>query len=662
MFDHVMTRSATVASETSHTAWVDVDSDASPSPDTVPPLGNRLRMLVTGLLFSYFWAALCVGVLDAIQAGGNVGRVITYELDETRLTFLISSGVLWVVLIGLWALTNRLALAAGLLLAAVTVVGFADYQKLLVRHEPLYPSDISFARQTSFLTEMVGVRTVIVVVMVLFLEVLILVLLGRMFSRMYPRIRRHREPRRWWVLTGIRVVTLIVSIASIGYLTTFNSPDNKVRELYEASGTRWAFWFQTVNYARHGFVPGFLYNLNVPAMEVPGDYSAPTMDALSDKYVAKAERINAARAAGALKDVNVVVVLSEAFSDPTLLDGPTVSEDPIPYTRELMSRTTSGSMLAQLFGGGTANMEFEALTGFSLSQFLPQMNTPYQMLVTKRSTFPSAVGYLAADGHRPLAVHPYMTSMYKRAEVYPTLGFEDFVHDSTMQKAERIEDNEFISDASAFDEVRHQIDDSDDPVMLNLVTMQNHYPMVDNYDDPIPVGGVSEKTARQYSNYARGLRFSDDALRDFVSELEQSDEKTAVVFYGDHQPAFWDEDVYERNSDLGMRQTPFFLWTNFRDLPSGQTPPLTSPIYFLPMLFDQLGAPLPPWYVLLLELHEQVPAMEQGEYFLPTGQKVTEDELSARAQRLLRDYRLMQYDLAVGQRYSQSAMFYPDAG
>ncbi len=58
----------------------------------------------------------------------------------------------------------------------------------------------------------------------------------------------------------------------------------------------------------------------------------------------------------------------------------TLDEDPIPYTRSLMARTISGNMLAQLFGGGTANMEFEALTGQSLSQFLPQMNTPYQML------------------------------------------------------------------------------------------------------------------------------------------------------------------------------------------------------------------------------------------------------------------------------------------
>ena len=53
-----------------------------------------------------------------------------------------------------------------------------------------------------------------------------------------------------------------------------------------------------------------------------------------------------------------------------------------------MAKNTSGTMLAQLFGGGTANMEFEALTGMSLSQFQPQMNTPYQMLVPNYQRFP----------------------------------------------------------------------------------------------------------------------------------------------------------------------------------------------------------------------------------------------------------------------------------
>ncbi len=136
-----------------------------------------------------------------------------------------------------------------------------------------------------------------------------------------------------------------------------------------------------------------------------------------------------------MDDVNVVLVLSEAFSDPEQLEGVEYAEDPIPRTRRTMQATTSGSMLAQLFGGGTANMEFETLTGMSLSQFNPQMQTPYQMLVDEYDTFPSAVGYLAAQGHRPIAIHPYMTGMYKRETVYPILGFDEFLGEDEIEDA-----------------------------------------------------------------------------------------------------------------------------------------------------------------------------------------------------------------------------------
>jgi len=77
----------------------------------------------------------------------------------------------------------------------------------------------------------------------------------------------------------------------------------------------------------------------------------------------------------------------------------------------------------------------------------------------------------------------------------------------------------------------------------------------------------------------------------------------------------------------------------------------------MPLLFRSVGAELPPYYALLLRLHRAIPAMEQGEYHLPDGTVTTEDGLSPHARRLLQDYRLVQYDLAVGRRYSESTMF-----
>ena len=110
-----------------------------------------------------------------------------------------------------------------------------------------------------------------------------------------------------------------------------------------------------------------------------------------------------------------------------------------------------------------------------------------------------------------------------------------------------------------------------------------------------------------------------------------------------------------------MRTTPFFLWAN---TPTAQARPaaLTSPIYFLPMLYDALGAELPPYYALLRDLQEQIPAMEQGIYLDDAGRPVEESDLSPAAKAVLRDYRLVQYDLSVGQPLQPGRAVLPRVG
>jgi phosphoglycerol transferase MdoB-like AlkP superfamily enzyme len=260
------------------------------------------------------------------------------------------------------------------------------------------------------------------------------------------------------------------------------------------------------------------------------------------------------------------------------------------------------------------------------------------------------------DGREPIAVHPYMTSMYKRDAVYPILGFDKFVSEDDLDNPVYLDDSDFVSDQTAFDEVRHQIDATDAPLLVNLVTMQNHYPMKDLYDDPLPVTGLSGDPRAEAEGYGRGLQYTDAALEEFLAGLEASDEPTAVVFYGDHQPGIWPQDVRDRNGDLAMRETPFFVWANF-PTEKVETAPVTSPIYFLPLLYDAVGAPLPPWYALLHDLYASVPAMEQGVYVDAEGESHSRRELPPGAQRLLDDYRLLQYDLSVGKRYTEKVMF-----
>ena len=621
------------------------------------PTRQRLVSVAVAFLFSLVWAGFCTWAIDRIQAANNAGRALDRPIQVTSEVFALSALLVWLVLVALIALSGRVVLSAGILLVVSIGVGFADYEKLQMRSEPIYPDDLQFLSQPGFLTSMVGVRPVLLMVVAFAVCIGVFVAAGWLLGKVFPRIRRSREPRIWvaWVVS--RVVVFVAASLVLVYAAHFNSPGNKVREAYVASGADWVKWNQRINYMRHGFVAGLLYNTTAPAMREPPDYSKATMDAIATKYSALADTMNQGRSATTLDDVNIVVVLSESFSDPTQVSGIHLAEDPMPFTRKLMTHTLSGQMLSLYVGGGTANMEFEALSGFSLAQFLPQLNTPYEQLVSHDQTFPSVVDYLKAHGHDAVAIHPYAPTMYARLKAYPTLGFNRFIYQGHLQEENHIERNHYVSDASAFHEVGYQIDKSQKPLLVNLVTMQNHYPVAGKYSDPIRVTGNTKGLVGQLDQFSRGVRYSDEAMKQFLAQLKQSPEKTAVIFYGDHAPPLWPRAAIYPQNQRTLRKTPFFIWTNFQHLKPRSLPPVTSPTHFMPLLFNALHAQIPPYYALLDQLYKYIPAMSPGELHGPDGQVVDPKQLSPQAQQVLHDYRLVQYDLAAGKRYAESSMF-----
>lgn len=618
--------------------------------------GAAVRLSLNVLVFSVIWAWLCNLVLSLLQEQKSIAWVFKYAFGAK--IFYLNVFVIWLLILLVLAVTGRLWVTFATTLTLAVFIGAVNRQKLELRREPLYPSDIDFLRDPSFLVQMVPVSRLILVLGGLVLLFLLIWLPGRRLARHFPAISRRLTPRLWWGTLALRLVTVVGVIALLASIAQFNRPGNWMRSAYEANDVIWRFHFQEWNYHDNGFVGGFLYNLPGPAMRQPEGYSEARMRQIANRYAAVSEEMSSGRTRR--DDINIVFVLSEAFSDPTRLKGVRLPRDPLPYMRTLFPRTASGEMLAQLFGGGTANMEFEALTGQSLASFLPQLNTPYQMLLPQYDEYPSIVGMLKSRGYQAIAIHPYMTSMYKRETVYPTLGFDDFVYDETMQRTNRIDNSKFIDDDSAFDEVAYQIETTESPLFINLVTMQNHVPMLDTYDDPDVVPGLSGDAKKHAGNYLRGLTHTDKALKSFLQTLEKSDEPTAVVLYGDHLPAFWPEEVFRVNNRRAMRETSWFMWSNVSGFPS-RDEPTTSPIHFAPMLFDLLGQPMPPYYALLTELRREIPAMEQDMFIDSANRTVRERGLSPRARELLADYRMVQYDFSVGRRYAVDEMFYPMA-
>jgi phosphoglycerol transferase MdoB-like AlkP superfamily enzyme len=625
-----------------------------PTPEAAPCPGRHRRTVLLSLLVLPLWALACTGILETPLWWDELSRplallaVLSKPLDVL---------VVLLVLLLAWCVTGRLWLSMGLLLGLTTGLSAVNVAKMSILTEPLMPSDYQFLGSTSFLLEMVSPGAIAAAVTGLLVLVAATVLASRVAERHYPRIRRADHPRGWGVLLGARVAGTLVIAVLLSSAVHFNAAGNPWRKLYDASGAVWLPFSQSMNYRTNGFVGGALYNVPTDPMPVPPGYDAAAMDAVSQRYAERAEARNAGRAPGALAGVNVVLVLSEAFADLSRLEDVETSRDTMRLTRETMAESWGGSALANFYGTGTSSMEFEALTGQSLGLFNPQVTAPYQNFMTGQSSYPSAVGWFARHGHLPIAVHPYHGDMYRRDTIYPMLGFQDFVHDGVMAETDRLQHSRFISDRAAFDEVEAQIATHEQPLLVNLVTMQNHVPTLGFYDDPVPVEAPGDRDeVASLGGYARGQEYSDQALRSFLDDLAAGAEPTVVVFYGDHYPGVLSHEVLEANPGLGILETPMFIWSS-----EGQQPralPVTSPASFLPYVFDLLGEPLPPYYELLSEVAEQIGAIGPGRIVAPDGTETSEADLTPEQQRLLHDYRLVQYDFSVGDRYAVDSMFY----
>ncbi|WP_196804021.1 LTA synthase family protein [Marmoricola sp. URHB0036] len=638
----------------------EVDETSAPHPDA--PFGARpaarrpartVLTIVLGLLLTLVFSWSVIAVLDASSFPSPLHHLRNRLFDSPVLV--PSLMAVWVFVLLFVALIGRLWLAFGVLTAITALFGAVNATKLELRNDPLYPSDYTFLSQPSFLFSMVSPSKLVLGAIGLAALVALGWAAGWLVGKVLPNIAKGAGRRELIVIRASRAVIVVICLVLLWMAGNFNEPGNPWRAAFDSTGLRWRDWDQRVNYQRNGFVAGLLFNMHVQAMSEPQGYSKAAVMKIADKYAAEAAAMNKGRT-GSLENTNVVTVLSESFSNPEWLKSLKLNSDPIPRTTALMGNTLSGKMLAPGYGSGTANVEFEVLTGMSLSQLKPQISVAYEQVVSKDKTFPSAVDWFLAHGHTPVAIHPFSPRMYARTAVYKAFGFDRFISKDQLQDKSH-GGGRFIDDKSAFDEVLHQIQTHQKPVLTHLVTMQNHMPFGGQYDDPMNPQGLPPQFAKLAGQYNRGIARTDVELANFLAALKKQKEPTTVVFWGDHlPPQIYPQSLFKKEGERAMHETPFLIWSSGKPL-KHTTLPTTSPIQFLPHLFDAMNAPIPPWYALLDSLDKQIPAMDAGMYVNSQDQLVKKAQLTPEARKALSDYRMIMYDLSIGKRYSEKTMY-----
>lgn len=581
--------------------------------------------------------------LQWCQNNLSVDLALKFAFSWHTEKFLLACFVLLTVFLFMVAFAGSYLFGLLFYLVSIGILGFANYLKMSYRQEPIYPDDLKMITEFNLLKDMTGTP--------IFIGLILLAILA-FGGVVWAIVRSFKKDRTFQIY---RILTLIMTVAMMGYFSNFNNPNNLLRKAYNQTAL-WIPYSQKMNYYNTGFIGGFLYNLKVEPMERPEGYSKEKINEITEKYQAIADEKNQTASD---EQPNIIYVMSESFSDPSHLNGVTVTGDPLADYREVANQTYSGRMLSQNYGGGTANIEFEALTGLSMALFNGQMTTPYTMLVPKLDQLPSLVSTLNAQNYRTTAIHPYNTSMYKREDVYQTLGFDSFISEGNMTYTDTIDNNPYISDESAYKEILDLLKDEQTPQFVHLVTMQTHMPYAGKYSQLDFSATTEDDTGTDtLNNYLQDIAYSSQALKAFTEALKDTPRRTLVVFWGDHLPGIYSDEIKNKNEKQALHQTEFLMFDTAGELEKRETnDAVTSPFYFAANLLEQTNQKTTGFYQLLLEMESAIPAFERELYF-QNGQWGKEAQLNQAQEEVYEAYRLIQYDLVSGEQYSLDAGFY----
>ena len=260
---------------------------------------------------------------------------------------------------------------------------------------------------------------------------------------------------------------------------------------------------------------------------------------------------------------NIIFVQLESFFDPTLVEYLNISEDPIPNFRKLIKEYTSGYYKVPAVGAGTANTEFESITGMSLHYFGPG-EYPYKSIL-KETTCESAPYVLKNLGYSTHAVHNNEANFYGRRSIFPNLGFDTFTSAEYMSEEEDKNPLGWTKDEVLTDEIIKCLDSTEESDYIYTISTQGHgaYPEEQLIDDPeITVSGAeTEAQNNQWEYYCNEIHEMDNFVKELTDALADYPEDVILVMYGDHLPTMGL--TVEDLKNKYLFQTQYVMWDNF---------------------------------------------------------------------------------------------------
>ena len=580
----------------------------------------------------------------------------------------------WLFLFLVWLLLDWIFQLPPLSTLGMAVLGCVpcavNFYTLQLRGEPFLPWDLAQVSEAAGVASAAGIKIQTSMIVTAVVELALMA--GSFF------LYRGRHKQRWLPrVAGSAATAAALCLLIFG---VYLQP-----AVCQAVGIVADPWMQDRYYRYYGVVTGFMTNLSNLEIDKPDGYSEEVVDAILDN-VDESQKFSTSPlyptsyAATTAKDEQVkkptiIYVMNESYWDVSELEqyGIKFDTDVSANLHALQQTSAYGRAYSPSFGGGTCDVEFEALTGYSAS-FLPSGSKPYQQHVTKPMfALPS---YLKTQGYQTAAVHCFWAKYWSRDTAYPNLGLDDFISLEDMHGVTKVRKhywtNGLVTDDSMADQIIGQYEkmkaSSDEPVFLHAVTMQNHTNYnKDNYPDDQRVkvlehpAGMKASTVGALEDFATGIRDADAMLGKLTAYFSQVDEPVILVFWGDHyNPIDSNYDVYtttgyasDSSADPRLHQTTLLLWSNYSD---AQVDLGTIAAYDIsPVMMNLYGLQQPLYFQFLnRQLRVASRACTRGVTMNLDG--TTTLEPTEFQQRWTQEHWMLQYDLMFGKGYALTRM------
>ena len=512
----------------------------------------------------------------------------------------------------LYLLIGRMTTALRIELALALAFGLTNHYVMAFRSTPFVPWDLLSVRTAASVAQNYDFTPTprMIVVTVLFVLLMVAVRVLRKVPRIKLPIRLGSA-----VLCGLALCLFVNTLQ---------------QETFQNKHYLYPFLFTPAYMTKvNGMAVTFAMDLAYVAVDKPEGYSAEEAQKTLEQYgntdnvfADDEENTNDSKNRGEdanNKDLpNIIVIMDEAFSDLAVVGDLETNEDYMPFMHKMQQgadHTITGYAQVSVCGGNTANSEFEFLTGNTMS-FLPSGSIPYQQYITKDT--PSLASYLASLGYETYAQHPYYASGWNREKVYPLLGFEhlNFIDDYANKTYVR----KYVSDDADMQHIIDTYENKEDgkPAFIFNVTMQNHGGYTDAFSDLSEDVHATNYNSEVLDRYLSLIRLTDQSLEKLVDYFSTVDEKTVIVFFGDHQPSdtvaaqVQDSMLLPGESvpDEQLRkryQVPYLVWANY-DI-DGATQQNTSLNYLSAEVLKAAGVPTDAYQNFLLDLQKSYPVM-----------------------------------------------------